>query len=99
MIRGTTPTHTFELPFQVRNIDKLRLTYSQNGNIVFEKNEKQVTMAGAVIEYTLTQAESLSLSTKYPVEIQIKVKNISGSVVATKIMHFNATAVLNEEVL
>lgn len=99
MIRGTTPTHTFTLPFSADTIDKLRLTYSQSGSVVFEKTEADVLMSGKKLEYTLTQEESLSLQESKQVEIQLKIKNTAGSVVASKIMRLNATTVLNEEVL
>lgn len=99
MIRGTTPTHIFTLPFDAGQISQLRLTYSQDGTTVFEKNETEVTKAGTQLEYTLTQTESLAFTEQKSVEIQLKIKTIDGAVVASKIMRTNASTVLNEEVL
>lgn len=99
MIRGTTPTHIFTLPFDAGQISQLRLTYSQDGTTVFEKNKTEVNLAGTQLEYTLTQTESLAFTEQKPVEIQLKIKTIDGVVVASKIMRTNASAVLNEEVL
>ncbi len=99
MIRGTTPTHTFTLPIDTVDIAKLRLTYCQNKQTVVEKTEADVNLSGKRLEYTLSQAESLAFDVKTPVEIQIKMKTYQETVVASKIMRFNVTEVLNEEVL
>lgn len=99
MIRGTTPTHIFTLPFDSGQISQLRLTYSQDGATVFEKNETEVNLAGTQLEYTLAQTESLAFTEQKPVEIQLKIKTIDGAVVASKIMRTNVSTVLNEEVL
>lgn len=99
MIRGTTPTHTFTLPIDTVDIAKLRITYSQNKQTVVEKTEADVDLSGKRLEYTLNQTESLAFDTRNPVEIQIKIKTYQGTVVASKIMRFNVTEVLNEEVL
>lgn len=99
MIRGTTPTHIFTLPFDSGEISQLRLTYSQDGVTVFEKNETEVNRAGTQLEYTLTQTESLAFTEQKAVEIQLKIKTIDGTVVASKIMRTNVSTVLNEEVL
>lgn len=99
MIRGTTPTHIFTLPFDTDQIQQLRLTYFQDGTTVLEKKETEVKQAGTQLEYTLTQTESLSFAEQKPVEIQLKIKTIDGVVVASKIMRTTVSTVLNEEVL
>ena len=37
MIQGTTPTHTFTIPFDVSLIKELKVVYAQQGEIVLEK--------------------------------------------------------------
>lgn len=53
MIRGSTPTHTFNLSIDTSTIKRLRLTYVQYGNIL-EKTEDDVTISDGKISYTLT---------------------------------------------
>ena len=40
MIQGTTPTHKFNVDIDTGLIDKLRISYEQNGKIVLWKEKK-----------------------------------------------------------
>lgn len=46
MIRGTTPTHSFNLPVDAAIIKELRVIYAQNGEPVQTKTKDQFTFAG-----------------------------------------------------
>ena len=37
LYRGTTPYHSFLLPLKAEQIDKIYITYSQNGQVLFER--------------------------------------------------------------
>ncbi len=100
MIRGTTPTHTFEVPqIDTSYIKELRITYVQSCNTVLEKDESDVTMGDHLIKLTLTQEETLRFNDKLYVGVQLKVLMDDGSVLASQIMRFNVGKILNEEVL
>lgn len=100
MIRGTTPTHTFEVPqIDTSHIRELRITYVQFNNTVLEKDESEVTMSEHLIELTLTQEETLRFNDKLSVSIQLKVLMDDGSVLASRIMQMSVEKILCEEVL
>lgn len=46
--RYTTPYHDFILPFLSHDIDKLKITYSQNGEVLVEKEKQDVTITDIV---------------------------------------------------
>lgn len=90
--RGSTPTHTFVLPFDVENITNIYITYRQRGcNILhknFEDNFEDFTadVENREVSVKLSQRDTLAFSCgkKYAdnlVEIQIRVLFESGGVV------------------
>ena len=51
IVRGTTPYHTFILPMDASDIDKIYITYLQNGEIIVEKTEEDcVPLEGDPLE-------------------------------------------------
>ena len=88
MRRGTTPTHTFTLPFEVPEGSKVRIVYVQNDKIILEHTTDQCTVEGSVVTTKLTDKETLLFDSKlhfingkhqsYPVEIQIGIKTPEG---------------------
>lgn len=99
MTRGTTPTHIFTLPIYASNIDKLRITYSQNQDIILEKTEADIERSGKTIRYTLTQEETLKFNAKTSVNIQVRVLTTDNMALASPIKKLSVSEVLNEEVL
>ena len=99
MTRGTTPTHIFTLPIFASNIDKLRITYSQNQDIILEKTEADIERSGKTIRYTLTQEETLKFNAKTSVNIQVRVLTTDNMALASPIKKLSVSEVLNEEVL
>lgn len=99
MIQGTTPTHTFKLPFGTNDILKLRITYYQLGRTVVEKTEDDVYMMGDTISLTLTQRETLMFNPRDNVKLQVKVLTVSGSVLASMVKELTVYEILNKEVL
>lgn len=82
MIRGSTPTHTFELPFDVKYIKDGRISYMQDGAVVLEKQIDDCTLEGQVITVKLTQEETLLFNCfKGYVYIQIKLLTQNGEVI------------------
>ena len=99
MIRGTTPTHIFNLPIDTSIIKEVRITYVQYAKVVVEKTERDVTMEGQTIRFKLTQEETLSLSMSTPVRVQLKVLTTDNTVLASPIRDIPVGDILNEEVL
>jgi hypothetical protein len=73
MIRGTTPTIRFGVPFDPSTAKKIWITFSQNGEEVFTISEEDCTFEGNEISSVLTQANTLMLNDEYDVEIQLRV--------------------------
>lgn len=58
MKRFTTPIHEFTLPIEADEITRFLLTYKQDGHIVLEKTEENMSRNGKAWSITLTQRES-----------------------------------------
>lgn len=99
MIRATTPTHKFTLPFNyTQYVKKILITYSQKGNIVLEKNENDVQIDGNIVSYKLTQEET-KLFSNGDVRVQVRVLTIDNDALASKEQTVHIDNVLNDEVL
>lgn len=99
MIRATTPTHRFTLPFNYSQyVKKILITYSQKGNIVLEKNENDVQIDGNIVSYKLTQEET-KLFSNGDVRVQVRVLTIDNDALASKEQTVHIDNVLNDEVL
>ena len=95
MIRGTTPTNTFTLPFDPPEGAEYRIVYAQGEDYkektLFELTTERCTVKGRAISVKLKQAEKLLFdSTPYyhsgghsplPVKIQVGVETPGGDVV------------------
>ena len=99
MIRATTPTHRFTLPFDyTQYVKKILITYSQRGAIVLEKNENDVQIDGNIVSYTLTQEET-KLFSNGDVRIQVRVLTNNDDALASETVTVHIDNVLNDEVL
>lgn len=99
MRRGTTPTHTFTLPFEVSLISKLRINYAQNGVLVLVKTESDATLEGRTVSVQLSQEDTLAFKCTRGVDIQLDVLTMGGDLLKTKIMQTSVARCLNSEVL
>jgi hypothetical protein len=99
MIRATTPTHKFTLPFNyTQYVKKILITYYQKGNIVLEKNENDVQIDGNIVSYKLTQEETKLFSNGF-VRVQVRVLTINDDALASEEQTVPIDNVLNDEVL
>lgn len=99
MIRGTTPVHTFTLPFDTSGIKTIRITYSQRGSIRLTKENPVVELSGSKAIVKLTQEDTLSFNADLPVDIQIRILSSSGEALASNIFSVPCRRVLDSEVL
>ena len=98
MIRGTTPTHTFKTKVDLRGVDCLYVTYSQNGRTVLEKTLEDCTVEEDSIQTELTQQETLLFDDRsdMPVFVQIRVRFPNGKAMASKIIRTTAEKILKD---
>ena len=98
MRRGTTPTLNFQLPFEVSQITKLNIAFSQNDTVVIEKNLSDVTRNGRKITVKLSESETLLLNDKKELEIQLRVA-VGNTKLASNIVKTTVKRILKEGVL
>lgn len=99
MIRGTTPTHVFTLPFNVDLIKEVKIIYSQGGKKVLTKCKADCTLNDNDITLTLTQEETLKFSCLNDVEIQLKILTHADKVIVSQIEAVDVERCLDSEVL
>lgn len=95
MYKATTPTHTFTLPFNVTLISKLLLTYKQD-NVVINFDEDDVTMSNKQVVVTLTQEQTKMFVPGLNVQVQMRIKTTSDSVLASNTIELKVRNVLND---
>jgi hypothetical protein len=99
MRRGTTPTHTFEIPLETSNIAKIRVSYAQGGVVKVVKKESDCELLENTIVVKLTQSETLRLNHRLRTEIQVKVLTRDGDTFVSDVIEVNTDRCLNDEVL
>ena len=96
MIRGTTPTLTFELPFDCKDIDILNISFAQHYNVVLEKDLYDCNIEGNAINVTLTEDDTLKFDpAESYAEVQIRV-GIGEQRLASQIMKLSVDRILKD---
>lgn len=101
MIRGTTPTLEFTLPFDTSLIAEMYVTMTQNGITALEKTLSDCNCSGTSVSLTLTQEDTLRLQQqpRSQAEIQIRVRTTAGEALASDIMSVYVGRILKEGVI
>ena len=99
MIKGTTPTHTFTLPFDTSMVEKVRIIYAQGENVVLVKETKDCNLDGMEVRTTLTQQDTFNFDDCDCVQVQIRVLTKGGDALASVIKRVGVSQVLDDEVL
>lgn len=98
MIRGTTPTIEFRLPFEVDKLLVVLVTFAQNGQIKLTKTEAECELKERSINLWLTQEETLDFTADAPIDIELKVKTTSYNVLVEQ-FRIAAQNCVNDEVI
>lgn len=96
MRRGTTPTLTFNLPFNVEEIRNCEVYFSQGDSLVIEKPMEDCVLEDTTLQVTLSQADTLALDEEEKCEVQIRFVFLDGSVAATEIIKDRVKKILKE---
>lgn len=101
MIRGTTPTLEFTMPFGTSLIAELYITITQNGATALEKTLSDCNCNDTSVSLTLTQEDTLRLEQKpySDSEMQIRVRTIAGEALASNIMRIYVGRILKDGVI
>lgn len=99
MIRGTTPTLTFKLPFDCADIDILNISFAQYDTVVLEKDFYDCNVKGNEISVTLTEDDTLKFDcAETYAEVQIRV-GIGEQRLASQIMKISVERILKDGIL
>lgn len=93
----STERHTLTFPIDLENVEGVKITYTQNEDIVIVKEKDDVTINGKKIIVTLSEAETKLFEPEIPVEIQAKIKR-DGQVIPTQIKRVAVKRMLNTDI-
>jgi hypothetical protein len=99
MIRGTTPTLRFSIPFDADLLEEAYATLSQNDKVVVERSLKDFKVDGRTLSVTLTQEETLKLQCEVKTEIQMRVKTKTGEALASDVYVTDTGRILKDGVI
>ena len=87
MIRFSTPTHTFGLPADLNTeiIKTIRVAYSQNGQVVVEKEGAQVRVVGHEAQVKLTQEDTQKFANDEIAEVQMQILTTGGDSIPSQV--------------
>ena len=85
-IQGTTPTVTFNLPFNVSTIKNCEVYFGQNDELLVTKGYNDCVLSGTTLSVTLKQKDTLQFDSAEKLQIQIRFRFTDDSVDATKII-------------
>ena len=98
MYQATNPTLLFTTPYTQDQVEKLRVTLTQN-NEAINFSESDVTWDGNTVSMELTQEQTAKLRTRPTLAIQMRVKLSSGKVLSSQIIYTTVSETFNLEVL
>lgn len=99
MYRGSTANFNIIIPDDGIDVDKILVTFSQDNEIVFEKDETDMTRTDRrVFSFTLTQEEVNAFEPNQKLVIQTRLKS-GNEVFVSDRREVSVNDVLNDEVL
>lgn len=99
MTRGTTPTHIFYLPFDINIIEKIKIIYAQEDEIILIKEKENCSFEDNSIIVKLTQEETYLFDDKLIVQIQLHILTTTNESLVSDIERVNVEKCLDTEVL
>lgn len=99
MIRGTTPTHVFTLPFDTSEVKKVLVTYAQKQEVLFEKTTEECMLSEDKVLVSLTQEETFRFDCTHSGQVQIRVLTEEGKVFASVVKKIDVDTCLSKGVL
>lgn len=95
-IRGTTPTVTFNLPFNVDMIRNCEVYFGQNDELLVTKEMSECVLDGTTLAVTLSQSDTLAFDEEEKLQLQIRFVFTDGSVDATNILKGKVGKILKD---
>lgn len=98
MRKGTTPTLTFKLPFDVAMLSNAKVTLCQ-GNVRLEKKLCDCGTTDDSLTVKLTQEETFLFDCKSTVKAQLRVVTTNGEALASDVFTILVAQCLDDEVI
>ena len=99
MIRGTTPTLEFAIPFETSVLAEAFVTLSQNNVVVLDKALAECKCDDMKLSVKLSQEETLKLDCNCKTEIQVRVRTKEGDALASDIIIVDTKRILKDGVI
>ena len=96
---GSTPTHTFTLPFGTDILRNFKITYGQDDKILITKYLANCECDGCTVKLRLSQEETFLFDSDKAVQIQMRVVTLGGDVIPSKVKLVEVDKCLDREVL
>lgn len=99
MIRGTTPTLEFVLPFDANLLVEAWVTVAQEGEVVVDKPLSECECVENRLSVKLTQEDTLKLQGNVMADIQIRAKTVDGETIASDVIRELTGRILKDGVI
>ena len=99
MIRYTTPTITFSLPFEASYLTAACISLLQGGSTAVDKTLADCETSEKTLSITLSQEETAGFAAGTPVKVQLRCVGNDGKAYASRQFRLNVDDVLKEGVL
>lgn len=99
VIRGTTPTLSFKIPFGTELLAEGYITLAQNNEEVLSKQLCDCNLKDDIISVRLTQTETLELNSDCTTQIQLRVRTVEGEALASQIITVSTHRILRDGVI
>ena len=102
MIKGTTPTIKYNLPFEsslIKSAEIVVMYVDANKEVLIIRNLEKCTLGDKCIETVLTQEETLKLPAPSTVEVQLRIVTKDDTILATVPEKVTVKRLLKEDVI
>lgn len=99
MYQYTTPKHTFLLSMPLEELEACNITYAQHDRVLFTKTLADAEEStGNKLILHLTQKETGKFDSRFPAQIQLHAKTITGMVIASDVYEIEVEKLLDQEI-
>ena len=99
MMQGTTPKHTFTLPFSTTLISNVQIVYAQNSEVVLIKEMADCDLEDKTITVDLSQEDTFKFDHEINVQIQLRVLTTGNDALVSNPYIISVGECFNKEVL
>jgi hypothetical protein len=83
MLQGTTPIDIFTLPCDTSTLIKIKVTYTQDDQVILTKTKDECELDGKQVKVKLTQEDTFKFDATKHYKVQIRAVTVKGDVVGS----------------